>query len=143
MPRRRKKDKRPLAERKADPTSNYWDDRAMTLWGEIVRTKGTCEKCGRVGRVEAHHLITRAVKSLCHKIENSIALCFHCHRVEPGSAHEDPVVFTQWLNNVKPDQYQWVMENKHKIRKPDFKQAYEDLVEIKRLSEQAAPNQGS
>lgn len=123
----------PLAKRKADVSSKYWLTKCDKIWSELIRSTGSCVKCGKHGRTEAHHLITRARKHLRHKLECGIELCMRCHKFGAGSAHDDPVVFTQWLAQERPDQYDWVMQNKHKTfhGKPNYKEVYEALLAIK------------
>jgi len=129
----KRKPKSALQKRKDDTGSTYWRNRADKLWSELVRSQGKCAKCGKVGRTEAHHLLTRARKHLRHKLENGIELCMRCHKYGPESAHDDPTAFSQWLGMAEPEKYAWVSRNRHKTfyGKPDYKQAYEDLLAIK------------
>lgn len=128
--RKRKSD---LQKRKDDPGSTYWRNKADALWSELIRSQGRCAKCGKEGRTEAHHLLTRSRKHLRHKLENGLELCMHCHKYGKESAHDDPVAFAQWLSLAFPVQYTWVSQNKNKVfhGKPDYKKAYEDLLKIK------------
>ena len=131
MKRGRKK-QRPLAERKADPTSDYWLKKCDELWSKLVRSSGCCAKCGKEGKTEAHHLITRARKHLRHLLINGVELCYRCHQRGEGSAHEDITGFRMWLEAERPDQAEWVEDHKNRTYrgKPDYRAKYEELKEM-------------
>lgn len=50
------------------------------------RANGSCEVCGRVGRLELHHILRRRVKETQ---DNCIMLCWHCHRGTKGVHGKD------------------------------------------------------
>ena len=131
-----KKKKKSLAERKANPRSDYWDSKAETEWKRVVRARAnnTCEKCGQSWRkMDCHHLIGRGEHLLRWNPDNGILLCGNpCHCFGKGSAHKDPVVFSQWLKLQYPEKWDWVQDNKWPVtkNKPDYQADYEYLKEL-------------
>ncbi len=127
------KKKSKLQKKKDDPKSKYWKTKADELWGSVIheiyqRCAVNNEDCA--GPVEAHHLITRGNVCTRHNVENGIGLCSSHHKWSPKlSAHMAPLAFTEWLQEHKPDTWEWCSQNKHKTGKPNYRQAYDILVE--------------
>ena len=73
-----------------------WDRK----WSQLVRKRDndTCEACGNFGHTNAHHIESRAIKSLRFLPENGIALCAACHTFSHVfSAHKTPEAFKRWF----------------------------------------------
>jgi len=86
--------------------------------------------------MEAHHLISRANKATRHDPRNGVKLCSKHHKFDNKlSAHGAPLAFAEWLQEHYPERWEWCCENKYKIEKPDYKQAYEDLQQILEVSD--------
>jgi len=124
------KKKSNLQKKKDNPMSKYWKTKADGLWGKVIHeiypSCAVGEACS--GNVEAHHLITRANTATRHRIENGIGLCSKHHKFCPNlSAHKAPLAFSEWLQEHKPDTWDWCSENKWKVQKPDYLEAYKDL----------------
>jgi len=85
-----------LKERKKQ--KKYWVTKNDKLWGEIIRSKGKCEICGRQeGKLDPHHLfVSRACKHTRWNLNNGICICFICHR----QAHDSPVLFFDKLFHI-------------------------------------------
>lgn len=121
-----------LQKNKDNPRSKYWKTKADDLWGAVIHDiYKTCiigEDC--TGRVEAHHLISRANTATRHSIENGVGLC-SLHHVFSNrlSAHGAPLAFSEWLQEEHPDKWEWCSENKFKVAKPDYEAAYGLLLE--------------
>lgn len=96
------------------------------LWSDAVRSSSnyTCEFCGikkdqklengRVGKIDAHHLLNRYINNspLKFDVRNSIALCaFHHRFCCESSAHKAPIKFYEWLRLNKPDKHRFVLEH--------------------------------
>ena len=127
-----------LQKARENPRSSLWKKKADKAWAELVHMGTKClidnDEC--CGRLEAHHLISRAKVSTRHKIENACLLCTLHHKYHKTcSPHGGPIGFSEWLRVHEPEKYAWVLENQHKIDRPNYKEAYENLVEIKRLHE--------
>ena len=136
-PRRKKKKpaKSKLQKRKDNPRSTYWEKKADTVWAEIMHEHlfVGCAVCGRTDvKLEAHHLLTRAKKSTRHRLENGIILCSSHHQFSRElSAHKAPLEFFLWMEEHRPDQLQWVKDNRHKIRTLNYKLTLERLVAVR------------
>jgi hypothetical protein len=125
-----------LAARKADKNSKYWLAKADAAWSARIHEAGACAVCMtgheipvKPGKFEAHHLVTSRCRSLRHKISNGILLCSSHHKFHTKcSPHTAPHGFVAWHKAAYPDQYEWVMVNKGKVGKFDYRQAYEDLT---------------
>lgn len=76
-----------------------------TLWSQIIRSKGSCEVCGKTENLNAHHLIGRRDLSLRWELMNGVCLCAGCHTFKLRSAHQDPIWFHQWLLENKGQDY--------------------------------------
>ena len=134
----KKKKLKPLADRKADVSSNYWLTKANNLWSKLVRDKAEnrCEVCGAVptkkSRLNAHHLFDKARKDTRHVIENGICLCPSHHKfLRQISPHRGPVAFFNWLMIMKPLRWSWLVSHisePEQPKKPDYKAAYETLL---------------
>jgi len=61
----------------------------------IKERDGRCRKCGRTGRLECAHIISRRVRELRWDERNALSLCFTDHRW----AHENPLAFVDWLKS--------------------------------------------
>ncbi len=74
--------------------------KADTLWGELIKLRAgnRCEKCGRNGMVQSHHIWTRENLHMRHDPQNGVCLCPRCHTFDPKeSAHLNPENFRDWL----------------------------------------------
>jgi hypothetical protein len=104
-------------------SKTYYKNKAMKLWGEIIHRAGQCAVCGKSDiRLEAHHLISRAVVHLRNEPLNGILLCTWHHKYSPEcSPHAGPIGFTEWLAINRPEAFEWVREQRFKGEKPDYK----------------------
>lgn len=119
-----------LQKKKDNPRSTYWKSKADKLWGELIHLDGSCAVCGSSEKkLEAHHLISRAVVNTRHDPRNGILLCSWHHKYCPQiSPHAGPIGFSRWLEENNPEQYEFVLKNRNKIDKPDYKEAYHTLT---------------
>ena len=69
------------------------------LWSQAIRSDGVCERCGRGGRLEAHHVYGRTNHRLRWNLLNGVALCHACHRW----AEHFPILFTHWFEHRWPE----------------------------------------
>tara|TARA_R110002126_G_scaffold110987_3_gene248762 strand:- start:907 stop:1305 length:399 start_codon:yes stop_codon:yes gene_type:complete len=122
-----------LQKRKNNSSSKLWRTKADKAWGQIIHQDETClisdQYCA--GKLEAHHLISRAKVFTRHELINGVLLCsFHHKYSRECSPHMGPIGFADYLQHNEPAQYQWVLDNKWKTGKPDYKAAYERLMEV-------------
>ena len=76
---------------------NFLNKKLDELWGEIVRSKGYCELCGRKPPeviLHAHHIFSRRHFSTRWDIKNGVCLCHGCHIYK---AHKDIQEFADWV----------------------------------------------
>jgi SAM-dependent methyltransferase len=119
---------------KDNPNSAYWKHQADAAWGAYVHAQyNRCavnQDCS--GHLEAHHLISRAIRATRHTPENGILLCALHHKWSPHlSPHGAPLQFAEWLRVNLPDKWDWVQRHKidWKTIKAHYTQAYERLSE--------------
>ncbi len=126
------KKKSKLQKSKDNCRSKYWKNKSDDLWGliihDIYHTCAVNDNCA--GRVEAHHLISRANTATRHSVENGIGLCSKHHKFDSHlSAHKAPMAFSEWMSENDPDKFDWCSRNKFKIKKADYEAAYGLLLE--------------
>ena len=96
---------------------SWLGDKCDTEFSKLVREKGFCEKCGaRSIKMDCSHVIPRGNKTLRWDILNALCLCHRCHRFW---AHGNPLDFTDWFSNKFPHRYDYLMETRNKITKPN------------------------
>lgn len=81
-------------------------------WSIAIRERDnyTCQVCGNKGKVGAHHILPRTIKETRHDLKNGITLCFGCHKVGRGAAHQSALFFSNWLKKNRPKQYKYLMK---------------------------------
>jgi len=132
----KKKRKKPtLKSQKANPNSKYWKKKADEQWALQIKTVGACEvNSSHVGRLNAHHIISRTRLRYRHDLSNGVCLCTQCHSFNADiSPHQDSYGaerFLAWLKKDRPGQFQWYEEHKHDKRQPEktYQQCYEELT---------------
>lgn len=83
-------------------------------WRIAVKTKydNKCAICGKTKRLNCHHLLPyRLYKEFRYEAMNGILLCPGCHKYSKGSAHQDPIIFVNWLQNKYPLTYNWLIRS--------------------------------
>lgn len=117
-----------------------WKKRCDELWSAIVRRVGKCAVCGSTHGLNAHHLIGRTRAKYRHDLKNSCCLCFSHHTFDPNlSAHQSnasTLNFLLWLEQNRPEQYQWLMDHKDDKAKAGEKMDYEQIyTQLKQIQE--------
>lgn len=117
--------------RKRSPKT--WKKKCDALWGEIIRSVGHCEVCGKSEcQLHAHHLIHRSAIFFRHNLNNGVCLCPYCHEFSVKlSAHGAPWAFEAWMKKHKPSQYKWWAKNRYEVItgvKIDYEQVYSVLA---------------
>ena len=94
------------------------ENKADKLWSLVVRKPWVCAVCWKVwGKLDPHHIFSRANHSVRWDIENWICLCSWCHTLSSKfSAHLTPCEFTYWLE--KQYSREWVEALGRKARTP-------------------------
>ena len=80
------------------PSKTTLRNKADKLWSQRIREIGYCEKCGKTGLLNAHHVFGKGNYSTRYELENGCCLCVGCHKFSiKFSAHETPMEFTKWI----------------------------------------------
>lgn len=81
------------------------------LWSQAVKETANfqCEVCGRLHRIQSHHIISRNKYVLRFDLSNGVCLCSRCHLM----AHHDPDKFMQWVYVNRDIDYLRDLKNKH------------------------------
>ena len=88
----------------------------MKLWSEKVKGRDnySCVYCGKKEMVNAHHYLSRDIRNSPLKFDtrNGIALCPEHHKFSGiFSSHRSPINFYEWLRKIRPEHYQFVLDN--------------------------------
>ena len=134
LKKKRKQRRKPDLE---NPYGKTWKNKAIVLWGRLVRAVKECAVCKRDGdyyKMESHHLLTRgAYPKYQFDLYNGICLCVLCHKFDDKlSAHRTPEAFDRWLEKNKPEHYKWKMQagaNKKVGGKTNYQEVYEQLLQ--------------
>ncbi len=103
------------------------NNRLDKLWSSVTKQlQPTCEVCGVSQPLNSHHFIGRVNRTLRWDIRNCVVLCVAHHKFGKNSAHEDPQWFVEWFKTNRPEDYQYISENKNNI----IKRSIEDLLVI-------------
>jgi len=90
-------------------------------WMNAVRERDnyTCQICGKdcSKKAHSHHIIPRQIKETRYDINNGITLCFHHHKVGSYSPHQNALWFAEWLRLNKREQYEYIMNKLHELKK--------------------------
>ena len=138
-----------LKQKKADPNSKYWRDRADEIWRDDIREVGECEICGIKGSprqsdgklvvdLEAHHVIKKGPpvwrEKFRHDRTNGICICTKHHSkwqkdIGPHGSEDAQFEWWKWVKRERSGVFQWYEEHKDDKRKPEltYRQSYELL----------------
>jgi len=64
--------------------------------------------------LNAHHCLSKSIKDSVLKFDtrNGVTLCPSHHKFSgTDSAHKAPIIFYEWLRNIRPEQYNFVLQN--------------------------------
>lgn len=111
------------------------------LWRSVGKSQAQCEVCvtlppsERVNytQLHPHHIIGRNSRLTRWDLNNRIWLCPTHHTMGNDSAHRNALWFSAWLQEHKPDQYNYLQEKQHKA----VKWTLDDLLEIREELENA------
>jgi len=94
-------------------------------WSALVRGRADfcCELCGikkgdinrngKKEKIDAHHLLVKEIKNspLKYEILNGVSVCTFCHKFGIPSFHRDPIRTVTWLQQNRPERYNFVIQN--------------------------------
>lgn len=103
------------------------------LFSKKIRERdGACLRCGKSGNLQCAHLISRTYKHLRWNERNCITLCYACHI---HWSHRNPLEFSEWLQKVLPENYNYVLQERYKDAQPlsvqDIQELYSTLLDRK------------
>ena len=84
-------------------------------WSKLIKliTNNKCEYCGSENHPNAHHIYSRANKSVRWLPDNGVCLCAKHHALSAQfSAHLTPVEFTEWLYKNKGENFMMTLKIK-------------------------------
>ena len=111
-----------------------WKNKAITLAKKIVREYvNQCEWCGKKAvKFDGAHIIPVRFSATAADINNILCLCSGCHTLSGNSCHENPVLFTRWLDGYAPGRFEALWEKARQITDmtaADWKDQYLALKE--------------
>lgn len=114
--------------------TNKYKKEADKLWSLQIRAVGSCEVCGSINSLNAHHLLEKSVwLHLRHDLSNGICLCAHCHTFDrhicPHGNLPAVEAFLSWLERDRPGVFLWYNDHKtdKKSQSVDYELAYNEL----------------
>ena len=92
-----KKPKKPKRPKQSTINRKRW----VELRNSIIEERGCkCEVCGKEGKIDLHHIISRKLTELKFEKRNLVLLCPLHHKFSSlESAHNNPIWFILWLQN--------------------------------------------
>jgi predicted restriction endonuclease len=109
-------------------------DRLLDLWRIKVKERAgyRCEICGKSNcKLDPHHIITRKNLTTKWDLHNGVCLCCGCHTLKGRlSAHGDPLFFTAWLLEHRPEDYEYLRVKKNERFDRDYIRIEAELKEI-------------
>ena len=104
-------------------------NKADTLWRNIIKADGVCERCGAGGKLQAHHIVGRSRQSLRWDLRNGISLCFRCHY--PDGMHSEDATkvqkFLDWIKAYRAEDWAYLSD---KLKQPPETITLIKLVDI-------------
>lgn len=95
-----------------------------------ARDNNVCQMCGKQvfgTNCQWSHIITRRTKHMRWDLENSLVLCYYCHR----RWHSSPLESKEWFAQKFPERDEYLMKEKNNL-KPlgvlDMIEIYEQLA---------------
>ncbi len=89
-----------------------------------IRDNYTCVKCGatrETRQIHGAHIMPVTYNGTAADPENIIALCSTCHSMGRTSAHQDPIQFGRWFEEMYPGRYDALNEKAQKYTKNPVK----------------------
>lgn len=106
---------------------------ADSYYGKIIRSIGSCEKCGSQGGLTTSHIIGRRYSNTRTDLRNSQCLCFSCHRYFTDWPRE----FSKWITDtIGSELYEELKAKAQRTDKVDWDDRADFLKDIyKRINE--------
>ena len=109
---------------KVSSSKKYYIDEADSLFSQLIRSIGVCQKCSTGGDdLQCAHVFGRDNFRLRWDANNAVCLHHFCHN---EWAHKHPAEFIEWFSSKFPDRYRYLLANNNDI----WQVREEDLVEL-------------
>ncbi len=89
--------------------------------GQIVRSKGKCERCKSRSQLQCCHINSRKYNLTRWDLDNLLCLCATCH----SHFHDHPLELGDFVKKVKGE---IIWENLQEVYKSQTKYALDDLI---------------
>lgn len=111
--------------------ASYYKKKADELFSQYVRARdGRCVMCGKTNALQCAHIIGRMNHRLRYDPQNAITLCYACHI---HFAHKEPIAFTRWLEQTRPEQLQYLEEHQNEIEQRKLLDYQELCTELRSM----------
>jgi predicted restriction endonuclease len=90
--------------RKVKSAKNKLRDIADKDWSEKVKDRAgwKCELCGKIDRLQSHHVFTRSIKAVRWSLDNGVCLCAGHHLF---LAHKRPELFRDKIIELRGQEW--------------------------------------
>jgi hypothetical protein len=103
-------------------------DKATKLHAELVRARGSCERCGTTENLQCAHIISRRYSQTRCRLDNAFCLCAGCHM----RFTEWPLEFARFVQNqIGINGYMELKSISHRTGKVDWVAQLEFLRSIR------------
>lgn len=111
--------------------ASYYKQKADGLFSQYVRRRdGCCLRCGKTESLQCAHIIGRRNHRLRYDPQNAITLCYACHI---HFAHKEPVAFTRWLEETRPEQLRYLESHQNEIEQRKLFDYQELVTELRSM----------
>lgn len=125
--------KKPQQTKRRKRVKNY-KKKSIDLAKYIVRKKvNACEWCGKKNvKFDGAHIIPVRYSAVAADLDNILCLCSRCHTLGSDSCHDNPVLFTRWLDSYAPGRYENLWIRAREIGDNiDWEQKYNELKKLR------------
>jgi len=103
-----------------------------TLFSEIIRSQGVCDRCGSTKNLQCAHVLSRRHLQTRWDFENGLCLCTKCHLFW---AHKEPHEFVRWFDDKFGGRlYDELKKRANKTKNFNYEEKYAELVAIRKQS---------
>jgi 5-methylcytosine-specific restriction endonuclease McrA len=103
-----------MTRKKINSLASTAQRKALINWSKIVRNRdgNKCVVCKTTEHLNAHHILEKRYYGAIKYDPNvGVTVCAKCHLFSKYSAHKNGVWFTLWLQENRPEQYDWILKN--------------------------------
>ncbi len=101
-------------------------NKADLLFSKIIRGRGACERCLKETTLQTSHIISRRYLHLRYDLRNALCFCAGCHMWW----HHNPLEAISWYIETHPNDYKYLMKEKHVYEKVDYEKVIEKLKKL-------------